>query len=773
MRCLRAGGILFLLLTGNIFAATWYVRPDGGTAVQCTGTTDDAYSGAGSNQPCAFKNPFYLWTNDLPQNKASETPHWKIAGGDTVLIKNGDYRMGFKTPDANGWWNYVGCRGNNHNCYNPPIPAGTDAAPTRIVGEAWQTGCKTKPVLRGVGATSAVLSLKGTNHVDVECIELTDGAQCRLSTFPGEPFGCVNYQSDDAYWGLLTDQDTSYLTLRNLFIHGMASAGILGNIGGNVVAENLHLRGNGNLGWDFDPGGGAPSKGPLTIRNSIVEWSACVERYPVADPVIVGCYDQAGANANGDGIGFVDLVGDITIDRVIVRYNQQDGLDALYVKSGNNLTVTNSQFYANSGQQIKTGGAANTVVRNNLVVGNCARQSMPVAGVTTMDYNILEKGFCRASDMVAMIFKNGTLTRFENNTLVTYHPTAFDIQCTAITDVFNASGRLSTDGSVAPAIPDVTRNSFSTAFPILSMAMFGSVYVYPKVGSRVGKSVGRVGIDQDCNGSPCQYWYNPGSSTLTQASTENPLQASDELRVTYNNASLCNNSTMIFANNLVRGYQRIGSTEIAGSFWFNNLPDASPVQDPATRHNNLYCGVKGFPKGPTEMVLSACPGNFFTAEPPALTSEDQLDTLNLYPLKSGAEIDAGVPIADLSGDFDGSPRPYGVGYDVGAFELSPVSGAPAGLASKTVSNSVVLNWNRVPGAAYYEIQRRLKGQDYSMLDRVDSTLGTLNGARYSLSPQDSDACYEVRAGNSLGTGDWSPEVCVPGQARRRPTLRAF
>ena len=658
----------FVLFPVLLSGATWYVRPDGGTAAECTGKVDAPYRGSGSHKACGFKDPFFLWTNDPASGQHYEIPQWKIAGGDTVLIKNGDYRMGYKTPDANGWWNYLGCRGNNHNCYNPPIPPGTDAAPTRIVGEAWESGCKTKPILRGVGGTSAVLNLKGTNHVDVECIEFTDAAQCRLVTLKGEPYGCVNYQSDDAYWALLTDRNTSYLTLRNLFIHGMASAGISGNIGGNVVAENLHLRGNGNFGWNFDPGGNAPSVGPLAIRNSIIEWSACVERFPVADPVIVGCYDQAGANANGDALGFVDLDGDITIDHTIIRYNQQDGLDALYVKSGKTLSVTNSEFYGNNGQPIKTGGATHTIIRNNLVMGNCERQRDGVPGVTAENFNQYEKSWCRGEDMVAMMFKNDTSVQFENNTLVGYSPTGFNLQCRRIDDVFNSSGRKGWDESVNPEFaPDGKRRDFYTRSPIDSIGMTGAIYVYPKKGSRIPKRVGRVGTDTICYGHPCQFWYNPGTNHLYQDPSDPPLQETDELRVSYAFAGYCSQISLSFKNNLVRGYPRRSTKEDAGGFWIYNLKPGV-FDRPGIWMNNIYCGMRSVPSHPQEKNFGSCPGNFFVAEPASLSSESDLDHLDPHLRPGSPAVDHGVAIPGLTTDYDGNPRPYGAAYDVGAFE---------------------------------------------------------------------------------------------------------
>ena len=59
---------------------TWFIRPDGGDRNQCKGTTDAAYR-RGGRQECAFKHPYYLFTNDQYGNKA-----WIIHGGDTIKI---------------------------------------------------------------------------------------------------------------------------------------------------------------------------------------------------------------------------------------------------------------------------------------------------------------------------------------------------------------------------------------------------------------------------------------------------------------------------------------------------------------------------------------------------------------------------------------------------------------------------------------------------------------------------------------------------------------
>jgi len=109
-------------------AANWFIRPDGGDRKQCTGKADLAYRGKGTAQACAFKHPYYLFTNDEYGNK-----QWIVAGGETVVIRGGPYRMGFKGPKREDLWG--SCPGDVYGCSMPPIPSGTKDRPTRFLGE--------------------------------------------------------------------------------------------------------------------------------------------------------------------------------------------------------------------------------------------------------------------------------------------------------------------------------------------------------------------------------------------------------------------------------------------------------------------------------------------------------------------------------------------------------------------------------------------------------------------------------------------------------------
>ena len=69
----------------------YYVRPDGGSADQCTGLVDAAYPRSGTSQPCAWDHPFRA----LPPGG---TP--RIVGGDTLIIGAGYDMVGCGKPGA-------------------------------------------------------------------------------------------------------------------------------------------------------------------------------------------------------------------------------------------------------------------------------------------------------------------------------------------------------------------------------------------------------------------------------------------------------------------------------------------------------------------------------------------------------------------------------------------------------------------------------------------------------------------------------------------------
>lgn len=434
--------IALWLLCGTAFGATWYVRADGGTRYdanvttgQCNGLADAAYPGSGVNQPCAFKDYRYLWDDGSYGNDA-----WVIAGGDTVIIRGGPWRVGFNQgASANDVW-CVGGSGNGA-CYNPTIPAGTPAQHTRILGENYancSTGgvtdrSKLTQIFGGYGVYFT-LNLSGAQYVDVECLEITSHATCMVHGSPVVPKSCSTNIPIDDYdsSGIATSTGTHDVLLQDLYIHGHTDRGIKGPIGGVVTAERVDIAANGMAGWDFDDGAGDPSvNGTWNFNDSIIEWNGCNQIYP--SPNIDTCYGQSNGGY-GDGVGTPGgMCLNVSINHSIFRYNTQDGLDVGHIDTGScTLSITNSLAYGNSGGQFKWGyNFTSATVLNNLIVGNCLRLSAPIAG-TASHYNANLGDFCRAGSTLSWNYRNGQTLLFANNTIVGYGPGLAVIGCSTV-----------------------------------------------------------------------------------------------------------------------------------------------------------------------------------------------------------------------------------------------------------------------------------------------------------------------------------------------------
>jgi Putative Ig domain len=430
---------------------TWYIRSDGGTrysanqtAGQCDGKSDTAYSGSGTNQHCAFKDPRYLWDDQSYGNNA-----WVIAGGDTVIIRGGPWRIGFDAQPgscsgagcgAGYTWCFGG--GGNFGCYNPPIPAGTATQHTRILGEnyaACSSGGVTNrsqltQIFGGFGVTEA-LNLTGAKYVDVECLEITRHSQCIAFGSPAIPSSCSSSSPIDDYDsdGIHTDNTTHDLLMQDLWIHGHIGRGIKGPIGGLVTCLRCDIAFNGGAGWDFDDGNATPIvNGNWQFLYSTIEWSGCNQEYPAVHAIpVVSCYGQS-TGGYGDGVGTPHGTGlSATIDHSKFIYNTQDGLDFGHVDTGGpyTLSITNSIAYSNSGGTFKIGGNFGTaIITNNVAIGDCMRLSAPINGAPST-YNANLTDFCRADDTFPFDFRQNSNFTISNNTIVTYSPTIFDISC--------------------------------------------------------------------------------------------------------------------------------------------------------------------------------------------------------------------------------------------------------------------------------------------------------------------------------------------------------
>ncbi|TAK73937.1 MAG: hypothetical protein EPO12_21490 [Aquabacterium sp.] len=335
------------------------MRADGSTADKCTGRSDAAYPGTGTNQACAWSSPLVA----LPPGGSA-----RIAGGDTLLIASGQYKIGY---GATGAPTNSTCHvGAPWDCVLLPVPSGPDAAhPTRIVGQGHDSGCSAPPQLWGSQGAAQVLSLAGSNNVQVSCLEITDRATC-AQNHTGSlacSTGAVP-RGDWAAIGVYGTESTN-VQLTDIDVHGLASQGML--VGGvsNWTMTRVKIVGNGFVGWDGDLRGRAkPSSNSGTIKFSHVdiEWNGCVETYPGRTPS--GCWGQS-ANGYGDGLGTYQTGGNWIFEDTVFKHNVSDGLDLLYADGTGSVTVNRVWSEGNASNQIKIAGPSS--VTNLVAIGNC------------------------------------------------------------------------------------------------------------------------------------------------------------------------------------------------------------------------------------------------------------------------------------------------------------------------------------------------------------------------------------------------------------------
>jgi hypothetical protein len=341
-------------------ADTYYVRLDGGSATQCTGRANAPYPGSGTDQPCAWDHPFRALE---PSGELGEPGTVRIAGGDTLVIASGSYRMGYGAPGAGN------CQSDYPwDCHMPPIPSGPDPAhPTRILGEGWEGGCANPPELWGAERAAYVLNLTDASNVEIACLEITDHSGCVEDHTGGLACERDTYPYGDWAVDGLYAEDSASIHLRDVNIHGLAAAGIRAGRLSNWTVENVRLVGNGWIGWEGDIDGNDSNSGTMLFRHWTVEWNGCGETHPGEQPV--GCWDE-NVGGYGDGVGTGATGGTWIIEDSDILHNTSDGLDLLYHQLGGRVVINRVRAEGNAGNQIKVAGQA--VITNSVLVGNCA-----------------------------------------------------------------------------------------------------------------------------------------------------------------------------------------------------------------------------------------------------------------------------------------------------------------------------------------------------------------------------------------------------------------
>ncbi len=352
------GLVALVGLSGLSFSAaatTYYVRTDGGTATQCTGTTNAAYPGSGSGKACAFNHPFWV----LVPGQGSSL----MKAGDTLSIGAGSYMMGYGAPNMAAG----NCTsGYTAGCYIQDIPSGISASqPTTITGD-----CSAPPELWGTGGIDEILDMEGGHDIAIKCLNLTDHSNC-IEDYPVSGQGVSACSAKDAWSRVgIRANGVKNLTLVDLNVHGFASTGVwAGGLSGTTTVTRVKVVGNGRSGWDGDLGGSgnSNSSGTLTFTDLTVGWTGCSENYPV-DGGYKGCFGQ-NEGGYGDGFSTAKTGGNYIFIRPQIYKNTQDGIDLLYADGTGSVTVDSGNFADDAGNDLKISGSG--TVTNSVFVANC------------------------------------------------------------------------------------------------------------------------------------------------------------------------------------------------------------------------------------------------------------------------------------------------------------------------------------------------------------------------------------------------------------------
>jgi PKD repeat protein len=397
--CTRTGNIT---VTSSGTYQTYHVRTDGGDASQCTGLADAAYPGSGTGQPCAWNHPFQA----LPPGGPA-----RMAGGDTLVIHAGSYRMGYGAPGAEPC-----AQEYPWDCYMVSVPSGPDAAhPTRIVGEMTARGCTAKPELWGAERPYHIVDLHGSSHVEVACLDITDHSSCIEDHNQGNLpcSGCTVRCNRDSYpygdWAMsgISGRDSDDVRITDVDVHGLANMGIHAGRISNWTLDRVKILGNGSAGWHGDLWDPSSNSGTILFRNVEIAFNGCSEAYPAKTITMDTCWAQE-AGGYGDGLGTATTGGHWVFEDCKIHHNTSDGLDLLYMDPTASVEVRRLWAEGNAGNQVKTSGAA--TVENSVLIGNCAYfEGQPL---------MQEGDHCRAAgNTLSLDVHRGSQVSLVNNTV--------------------------------------------------------------------------------------------------------------------------------------------------------------------------------------------------------------------------------------------------------------------------------------------------------------------------------------------------------------------
>ena len=481
--------VLLSLLFGvciSSHATTWYIRHDGGTNTQCSGTTNAPYPGSGTGMACAYNHPYQLlnWNGHWNGVVSNDNIQFADPPTNTTPYYMGEQNGGIGTD----WYAQLGgiCPHPNSghaagsSCILPSIPDGV-----HVIGQnagschtPGHTGLVNPTILSGIGGAFTVIDLQGSNNVSLSCIEITQPDNC-TNAGQGSGGGCNDLANYIYAAGIVFEygiaQGPRNLTMTDIAVDGTAGYGILGsklNTSSNdvVTGSDIYLIGNGGAGWNSDGGGcntSCESVGTMNLSYLDVEGNGCLllKPFDVSQGLLANkfsyCYGQSDG---GYGDGFVLIAAGnftVNISHSTFKYNTQDGFDGIHISDDVTTSpvtnISSSWSEGNAGAAFKLGAGASATAINNVAIGNChvLHQAATFPNNPPGWIALDNADTCRASgDQWSLQLKNGSILTLENNTTAGYGTTMYDLGCADL------APNCGSNGGVAKFI-----NNISLGFP--------------------------------------------------------------------------------------------------------------------------------------------------------------------------------------------------------------------------------------------------------------------------------------------------------------------
>ncbi len=187
----------------------------------------------------------------------------------------------------------------------------------------------------------------------------------------------------------------------------------------------------------------------------------------------------------------------------------------------------------------------------------------------------------------------------------------------------------------------------------------------------------------------------------------------------------------------------------------NNLVVPSPTNpgEPVVRLRN------GATLQADEQNITGAAGDFVNAS-------GAMNGMDLHLLASSAAVDAGVvPGADVPTDFEGQPRPFGSGYDIGADEMGTVPVELSLFQVQRTADGVDVHWRteREQGSARFEIWRTADAASgrwccAGVVAAGGDTDGPRDYAWHDADAPGGDLWYRLRLVDADGSVQWSPTL---------------